>query len=149
MNHNINYKKYGYTLLEILLVLGLLSVILSIAVPSIKVIGRFKEGQEMKELKRDMMHSRNNSILKGNLYIFEIDDKNNFYSISNKNKIIKKKHLIYWNILPGNNFDSNIPFLPTGSPGKSGTFALRNKKNKIVQLKILPVTGKINIYEIK
>lgn len=149
MKNNINYKQQGYTLIEILIVLTLLSIIISIGTPSIKVIGRFEEKQEIKNLKRDILYARNNAILEGSIYQFEINHKKNFYSISNKNKTIKKIELAYWDILSGNNFTSVIRFSPSGSPNKAGTFTLKNEKGYTIELRISPVTGKLNVHEIK
>lgn len=151
MNGSIKSKKtrQGYTLLEILVVLALISIILSIAIPSIKVIGNFEEKKEMKNFRRDIISARNMAIIEGSIYVLTIYEKDNSYIIKSKGKVIKNIKLAYWEIMPENTLDSKIKFLSTGSPDKGGTIGLKNKRKKITKLTILPVTGKLNVYENK
>lgn len=151
MNGSIKSKKtrQGYTLLEILVVLALISIILSIAIPSIKVIGNFEEKKEMKNFRRDIISARNMAIIEGSIYVLTIYEKDNSYIIKSKGEVIKNIKLAYWEIMPENTLDSKIKFLSTGSPDKGGTIGLKNKRKKITKLTILPVTGKLNVYENK
>lgn len=147
MNGNIkNANRQGYTLLEIIVVLALLGIFLSISVPSISVIGNFKEREEIKAFRRDIISTKNKAIMEGLIYKFTIDDINNDYNISLNSDTVKRVELEYWEIV-STNFENTVYFLATGSPDRGGTIRLRNKRGKITELRIVPVTGKLNVYE--
>lgn len=140
-------KSQGYTLLEIIVVLALLAILLSIAVPSIRIIGNFEEKNEIKSFRRDIISIKNKAIMEGTIYILSIERKNNRYVITSGGKTIKDVKFIHWEILTGNTFNNKIKFKATGSPEMGGTLRLKNKKGKVIKLTIQPVTGKLNIYE--
>lgn len=140
-------KRRGYTLLEIIVVLALLAILLSISVPSMRIMENFKEKREIKIFRRDIISAKNKAIMEGTIYILSIERKNNRYVITNRSKIIKDVKLVYWEILTGNTFNNKIKFTAAGSPDRGGRLRLKNKKGKIIKLTILPVTGKLNIYE--
>ena len=148
MNGNIKQtNKQGYTLLELIVVLALLSIILSIAAPSIRVIGKFEEKMEMKTFRKDIISAKNKAITEGTMYALFIERENNRYLINSGGKTIKYVKFKHWEILPGNTFNNRIKFLAAGSPDRGGSLRLKNKKGKIIKLTIVPVTGKLNMYE--
>ena len=101
----------------------------------------------MKTLINDIISAKNKSIVEGSIYIFNIERKDNTYSITKGASIIKEVKLEYWEIISGNTFENKIKFLASGSPDRGGSLQLKNKKGKITKLSLVPVTGKLNIYE--
>lgn len=148
MNGNIKNirTKQGYTLIELIVVLALLSLLLSICVPSISIIGKFKEKEEIDSFRRDIVSTRNKAIMEGFAYNLKIEEPNNTYIITKDGKVIKEVEFAYWQVK--NNFEKNsFKLLPTGSPDQGGSIWLTNKKGKVTKLTLVPVTGKVNVYE--
>lgn len=148
MNGNINnVTRQGYTLLEIIVVLVLIGILMSISIPSIKIIRNIEEKEEINIFRRDIISAKNKSITEGTIYILNIEANKNSYNITNGGDIIKEVKFVHWQIMPGNTFGNEIKFYATGSPNKGGSLELKNKKNKIIKLSVVPVTGKLNVYE--
>ncbi|MBU5437515.1 GspH/FimT family protein [Tissierella sp. MSJ-40] len=139
----------GFTLIELILVLALLSLFLVIGLPNIKYITYMKEKQELREFKRDIAYARNNAIVQRKIYNLTIDQKNNGYIIIKADKIpviVKDVSFKYGTIVLRNNFNNSINFYPTGSPSVGGTIYLTNSKKESIKITITPATGKINFY---
>ncbi len=154
MNGNIKIIKkcQGYTLLELIVVIALLAILLTIAVPGVRIIGRFQEKDELKTFRRDIISAKNKAIMEATIYSLHINKESNCYTIktgyskTSSGNIVKTVKFIHWEFYGENNFDNSIRFLTTGAPDKSGTMRIKNKKGKITRLTISPVTGKLNVY---
>lgn len=140
-------QNQGYTLLEVIVVLALIGIFLSISIPNLRIISNFQEKNEMKTFRRDIIAAKNKAIMEGTIYVLNIERKINSYNIKISGETVKDVELVYWHIIPGNTLENRIEFSPTGVPNGGGTIRLKNKKGKITELTISPVTGKINIYE--
>ncbi len=147
LNHGSS--KFGYTLLELIVVLALFAIVLSVAIPSVRIIFNTQEKKELMEFKRDIIFARNSAVVENGLYILNVSKKDNSYQIVKKDKrtvVIKEVKFSKGIRIVNNNFDSSISFLSTGAPNKGGTIKLSNKKNHNIELTILPATGKVNLY---
>jgi prepilin-type N-terminal cleavage/methylation domain-containing protein len=136
----------GYTLVELIIVLTLFSIILSFAVPSLGFIRKFKEYQQIRELRKDILYARNQAIVKGKIYYVQFDYERNAYYILVDGNIVKKKYFDEGLKL----IDTNTPeisFYRTGVPRSSGTIKIKNNKNKIYEVVVTPVVGKVTIKE--
>lgn len=150
MSGNISIKnKKGYTLIELIVVIALVVMVLSVAIPSFKIILRTAEKKELMEFKRDLMFARNSAVMENKVYYFEIDIVKNEYYISKgkgKNKTnIKNKKFVNGIVLKSDNIGQFVTFYPSGSPDKAGTIRLSNKKKDNIYITITPATGKINL----
>lgn len=150
MSGNINNKKImGYTLIELIVVIALIGIVLSVAVPSFEIILRTSEKKELMEFKRDLIFARNSAVMERQTYFIVLDNEKNLYRIERPIKegqnIIKMKKFVNGIVLKTNNLDDNIAFYPTGSPDKAGTIQLSNKKGERIDITITPATGKVNI----
>ncbi|MCK9442985.1 MAG: GspH/FimT family pseudopilin [Tissierellaceae bacterium] len=141
--------KYGYTLIELMVVIALIAVILSISLPGIESIFISMEKRELMELKRDLVYARNSAIVENVNYGFIVNKGKNIYSITRQekvSKIIKKVELKNGIEIVGNNFGSSLTFTPSGAPAGGGTLDLINKKGQSIEITITPATGKVNLY---
>lgn len=147
----LKYKstKYGYTLLELLVVVALITIVLSVGIPSLQIIFNTKEKKELMEFKRDIVFARNSAVVENKIYILSLDNANNGYRILKADKtniIVKDVQFINGIIMKGNNFNSLTKFLPTGAPSHAGTISMTNRKKQKIEITITPATGKINLY---
>jgi prepilin-type N-terminal cleavage/methylation domain-containing protein len=141
--------KYGYTLLELLVVLALIAIVLSVGIPSMSIIFNTREKKELMEFKRDIIFARNSAVVENCIYGVYIDLINNSYKIvkeDTKTSIVKDKQFSHGILIISNNFKSSISFSPTGTPNRAGTILLTNRKNQKISITITPATGKINLY---
>lgn len=146
---NIN-SKYGYTLVELIVVLALFAIILSIGIPSIKNYFNTRERIELMEFKRDIVFSRNSAIVENCKYIFYLFPKENRYlikKIDGEDITLKDVFLSNGIVIENSNFKSSaIEFNATGSPSQGGTVRLKNKKGQRIEIRVEIATGKVNIY---
>ena len=157
MKNNTKLKgKYGYTLLELVVVLALFAIILSISIPSMRAFFISMEKKELMELKRDLASARNSAIIENKTYYFGMNKRDNLYLIVEQDtvkKMNKKVELKSGLKIKNNNMNSlgnlanAIKFTPSGAPEVSGTILLVDSKGKEIKITITPATGKINIYK--
>lgn len=141
--------KYGYTLLELLVVVALITIVLSVGIPSLQIIFNTKEKKELMEFKRDIIFARNSAVVENKIFILSLDNENNCYRILKADKItIIVKDVKFSNgiIMKQNNFNNLIKFLPTGAPSDAGTISMTNRKKQKIEITITPATGKISLY---
>lgn len=141
----------GYTLIEILVVLALLSILLSMAVPNWSLYKRMKENMELETLKKDLLFTRNSAILEGTEYYVDFHYLENSYSIRNNKAYGAKKTVCFKDGISLNNRAGTITFhfKRNGTIGEAGTLKLKNSKNEDLELTLTPVTGNINIKKVK
>ena len=150
MNGNISNKNIkGYTLVEVIVVIALIGIVLSVAIPSFKIILRTSEKKELMEFKRDIIFARNSAVMENQNYYIELDIVENQYVIASSIKkgqnTVKKKKLVNGIVLKADNVNHIIAFYPTGSPDKAGTIELSNTKGEKIYITITPATGKVNL----
>lgn len=148
MNGNTSTpNKLGYTLVEIILVLALMGIVASIVSPSVKIISTYREEIEIKELKKDIMFTRNKAIMEKSIYTMTLNRKENKYSIYNTSKgfLVKEKNLRDGIVIVADNFNQSIVFYPTGAPRKAGSIRLMNSKKENIIITIIPATGRVNL----
>lgn len=141
--------KYGYTLLELLVVVALIAIVLAVGIPSLQTIINTKEKKELMEFKRDIIFARNSAVVENKIFILELNNTNNSYRISKVDKtakIVKDVKFSNGVKLNKNNFNSCVNFLPTGAPSDAGTISMTNRKKQKIEITITPATGKVNLY---
>lgn len=144
-------SKWGYTLLELLVVLALFAIILSIAIPSTKVIFNTKENDELNRFRREVLFIRTSAIVENCTYILTLDEKKNSYIISKENALTNKKEKIKTIefkdgiVLEKSDAPKSISFKPTGAPSIGTTIYLTNRKKQDIKMTIAPATGSVNL----
>lgn len=142
--------KKGYTIVEVLMVIAMLSLVLSIAIPSSKIIDSFYEKKELMEFKNHIVTARNDAILENSTHILYLDIATNSYKII---KIQELKSITVVNItlekgivLKNNNLNNSVKFYSNGTPSLAGTILLTNSKKEKIEITISPATGKVHLY---
>lgn len=133
----------AYTLIELVIVLALFGIFASISVPKLTMISRFKENQELKEFKRDVLFARNQAVVNRKTYFVHLDYIGNSYFLKDESTTIKRVYFKEGTQLILNPSLSKISFARTGVPSIAGTINLKTSYNKKYYLKVRPVTGKI------
>lgn len=134
-------SKKGYTLLELLVVIALFSLVLSIALPKGNLYAAYLEKTELKELKSDLLYSRNKAIVDNRVYIVYFSSKD-CYQIKLNNQVIKRKELKTLNV----SGLKEIRFTAAGVPTQAGSLNVSGKR-KNYKITISPITGGIRIHE--
>lgn len=137
----------GFTMIELVVVIALTLIILSIATPNLKVVNKLKESQELREFKRDILYARNQAIIEGKIYYFQLDYTDNGYFIHTEDVVKKRYYFKHGLSLIENPNLIRLEFGKSGVPIKSGTIEFKNSENKIFFIAVTPVTGQINLYD--
>lgn len=147
---NKNLKgKYGYTLLELMVVLALFAILFSMAIPSIRSVFINLEKRELMTFRRDIIFARNSAIVENTNYTLNINRSKNSYQIirhGSKSETIRNVQFENGIRILSNNFSSSLSFTPSGAPSKAGEIKLTNKKGENIKITITPATGKVNLY---
>lgn len=139
-------KISGFSILEIIIFLFVISIISVFVVVGYKAFNNKMERQSINELISNLNLAKKLAISKNKSVVIKQnkDKKNdslNFYiGYSNKYKNLK-----LYKSLRITSF-SKITFNPSGVPAKGLSIYIRNKKNKLYNITILPATGKVNLY---
>ncbi len=150
MASNKKSKNNGYSLLELIVVVAILSVVLGISTPSIRTYFYSLEEKELREIKRDLAAARNSAIIERKSFLFAVNINNNSYYIADQDKVttIKKNVNLKSGLkLKSNNFSNILKFTPSGAPANGGSLVLSDSKGREIKLTITPATGKINVYK--
>ena len=143
------------TLIELILVITIISIILSIAIPKGTVSLNFKERKDLMELKRDIIYARNMSIMDEKRYGLDIYPKKGYYYL---NRYVTKKEKLKKTVFESdlkiitvnfNGFNNSeygqLLFNTSGAPVKAGNIQLKNTKGQEIMLTVEVATGKVNI----
>lgn len=136
----------GFSILEVIIFLFAISVLSTSLFIGFGILNKKLERQSIDEivsnlnLAKKLAISKNKivSVKKSNLDGIDVLD---FYvGINGKYRTIK-----LYKTLRITNF-SKIKFNPSGVPANGLTVSIRNNKNKLYNITVLPATGKINLY---
>ena len=141
-------NKRGYTLIELLMVVALLSLLLFIAVPRFSFVHAMREKQEIKYLYKDLLYARNKAVVEKKSISFDIDLAKNSYKISEGTKEIKKVNLKNGVILEGCTKE-NLLFNRIGSSGNNAqTITFRTRSGDWYQITIPVATPNITLKKV-
>ena len=134
-------KKRGFTLIELVAVLAIISIVSAIAITRFNIIDNFKANIELQTLINDCDFAKMKAISTGEDYLLIFD--NNSYSIlgvskfSNEAEIERNLESISFNCYNG---EKKIRFNKTGTVTYPGTIKINVPKgaddNKLVELRV-------------
>ncbi len=130
-------------MIELLIVVAIIGIILSIAVPRIKIYSFSQKSQSIK-LCSDIRMIRLLKMTEGGYY--KINLQRDSYYVMNGTKLIEKVNMTDGNeILYG---QQKIEFSYTGAPSNGTTITICNKKtSKDYKITIVPASGRVLLIE--
>lgn len=137
----------GYTLIEMLLVLAILSIFFGIGLPKTNYFMNIQERKEIENFRKDLLLTRNKAIVESRNYIVIFDLEGNRYGIApqNNQKGIRYKSFNSGIKIDRENIIKTFTFMYNGTTKNSGTLYLNNKRGQEYAIKLSPVTGRIGI----
>lgn len=143
MNKKIT-RKSGFTLIELILVLSIISILISTAFYGIKNLGLFKEKHEIERIVDDIKSTRTLAMKMRDTTKLE------FSSIGYKQYLGSELQFSYdfevLNVISYPYQNKSFSFTKRGSPSYEGPGTLiLGGKNKIYTITVAPVTGNVNM----
>lgn len=141
-------KRLGFSLIELLLTLALLSILLLIIVPKTNIFTNYHIKIELNTLKRDLYAARSKAVSEGTTYYFHVPDGGDkYYFIGKDSKITRSVILSKIRILTSGN--NPFSFNSLGNVTRSTTINIRDAEGENYQLKVGVATGKISLVKTK
>jgi len=134
-------KYRAFSFLELLIAIAILGVLMSVAVlPIQKLISTYQEKIFFNQLLYDIDAIRDTTRL--NHSDGQIDFLNDYYEIKISGQSpVQKSYPKFLSLQSG----GSLAFAVTGVPKKAGTITFYNKKGKIFQIVLAPVTGRVRL----
>lgn len=141
-------KRKGLTLIELLLTVSIISILLLITIPKLKVVERIKVKNDIKNIYTNINKCRNLAISSSKEATIDFQSKGQYtYSIKGKNIVVKYSPFI--NISDYSN-KKIFKFTKRGVPGIEGAGTIIFTTDRCnYKITVEPVTGKVNLYEEK
>ncbi|RBP46677.1 pilus assembly FimT family protein [Garciella nitratireducens] len=144
--------EYGFTLIEIILVIAIIGVLLGIVGVSIPAyqdfIDRQKLEKETKNIYYSILQARNNAIMDGikrKVFILPHDDivKINKNIVNEKTILLSDGIEIYINTY----VNSKLELKPIGTVSAGGHITLKSSRGHYATIVVQPTSGRIYMYE--
>ncbi|NLM06215.1 MAG: type II secretion system protein [Tissierellia bacterium] len=142
-------KRNGFTLIEILVVLGLVAMLLTISIFNLSLIGKIEERDMVRLLVRDLENIRSDAMINKRATSFQAFNDNNFYTlIRNKGDVSQTSESVY---LPEDwtfKGSSTIDFGNKGIISSTVTIAITDDKGKTIYFTVGVATARIIVKEV-
>lgn len=137
-----NKKIKGVTLIELILVIGILSILSTMILINSDLVSKKLEKKELEQIVISIKNIKHSSITNRKSESITFDFSNNSYKLSNSNDVIELKHLEL--IKEGSNRDS-FYFTKNGRTGFEGSGTIMiNGESESYKIVVTPVTGRIS-----
>lgn len=136
-------KRQAFTLIELIVAVSLLSILLTLIMPSTNIYSRYNENSEINTLFRDLNTTRTKAVSKGVAYTFHVDTDGAGYYIKSNEDVVRRVGLNFIEITTSH----NLKFYPSGSSSESETMKIRKSNKKIIYITIAVGTAKITLKE--
>ncbi|NLT93956.1 MAG: prepilin-type N-terminal cleavage/methylation domain-containing protein [Clostridia bacterium] len=146
-------NRKGFTLVELLVVLLLFSLVLAIGQPVFSASLKYAKGRgAIRQLVNDIRYAQQMAIGTGENHYLVFDREQELYLLKVINyplpEVLKVVRLEDKLDILGTNFpEDSLHFTPLGSPSRGGTITLRDKRDKLYTITILPATGRVKVYD--
>ena len=145
MKHSNSHSK-GYTLIELMVVIGIISLLLSLSINGINnLIQWSKLNTAATLLSSELKNTQSRAFYEGVYYKLQFWPTLDRYRIYKETELYKEIQLKDVNLFNTNFTDDNLYFYPNGVPGQGGTVTLKNKKGKVLYIIMTPVTARVRI----
>ena len=145
MIHSNNRNK-GYTLIELMVVLGIIALLLGISVSGlINLVQWSKLNRAAALLSSQLKNVQSQAFYEGVYYKIDFWESLDRYRIYKKTELVEEIILKGIDLFNTNFTDDNVYFYPSGVPGQGGTVTLKNNQGKILYVIMTLVTAKVRI----
>lgn len=138
-------NRRGYTLLELILVIGLIGLALSLGFLNLSVFKKSREIKEVENFVKDLNSIRTQAILEGKYYRVKINKESNKYTVFKGMTKVREGHFQSGIRITSSNLGIDLDFHSHGVPSKAGYILFQGDYIKR-RVTIQPVTGVITIY---
>lgn len=145
-------KKYkAFTLIEMILVIGIIMILLSISGLNLNIRDRIESKNQLKEMALDMKFLKHYAQINNCETSIKIRKDGYSTNFGQKSKEVKFNNLVK---VESTNLE-NIRFTKSGKPSflnninSSGTIEFSIESRYFYKMTIEPVTGKVNFYEVE
>ena len=137
----------GFTLIELIMTLALISILLLIVTPNTNIYSNYLQDREISTLVRDLKTTRTRAVSEGRSYTFQIvQDGSGYYIRNTDNETMTRVDFQFLIIhVEGG---SGFTFFSSGSVNGSETLRLSDSNNRTYKLSVGVATGKITLKEI-
>lgn len=141
-----NSHSKGYTLIELMVVVGIISLLLGLSINGINNLiqwGKLNTAANM--LSSELKTAQSRAFYEGVWYKIEFRAFSDKYIVYKQTELYKDVQLEDIDLFNTNFTDDNLYFYPNGVPSMGGTVTLKNKKGKVLYVIMTPVTARVRI----
>ncbi|MBC8499699.1 MAG: type II secretion system protein [Candidatus Atribacteria bacterium] len=141
-----NNRNKGYTLIELMVVIGIISLLLGLSINGIyNLIQWGKLNTAATLLSSELKNTQSRAFYEGVYYKLQFWPTLDRFRIYKQSELYKDIQLEDINLFSTNFTDDNLYFYPNGVPGQGGTVTLKNKRGKILYVIMTPVTARVRV----
>ncbi len=145
MKYSNSHSK-GYTLIEIMVVVGIVSLLLGLGINGLDYLIQWnKLNTAAALLSSELKNTQSKAFYEGVYYKLQFWPTLDRYRIYKQSELIEDIQLKDVDLFNTNFTDNNIYFYPSGVSGQGGTVTLKNKKGKVLYVIMTPVTARVRI----
>jgi prepilin-type N-terminal cleavage/methylation domain-containing protein len=139
---------YGYTLIEVVMVIALLGLLYTMVAPNFKnTLVKYKLQVAAQELAQNIRLAQQKTIAEGVSYkiVFNLDKMDNYQLLyGRRGKLIKLPSGVFFDWTTYADVDKTLVFNPSGAPNRGGTIAIKSGNNKLYVI-VSVATGRVRI----
>ncbi len=140
----LNKSKRGFTLVELVIVIGILSLITTLCIFNFHMLPLRQAQADLYEMQSELRYLRKFAILERKKTTFKIDEAK--YTTMVDSNVIKSSEYHKKLQFESSTCKGEIIFSPTGKPQQAGTMIFSYGKHR-KKLVVQPVNGRISIQE--
>ncbi|MBU4511461.1 prepilin-type N-terminal cleavage/methylation domain-containing protein [bacterium] len=145
MIQSINHNK-GYTLIEIMVVVGIISLLLGLSINGINNLVQWgKLNTAATLLSSELKNTQARAFYEGVYYKLQFWPNLDRFRIYKQTELIDDIILKDIDLFNSNFTDNNLYFYPNGVPSMGGTITLKNKRGRVLYVIMTPVTARVRI----
>lgn len=145
-------KRKGFTLVELLVVLMIFSLVLAIGQPVFSsALSSAKGRGAIRELINDLRYAQQMAVGTGETHYIAFDREQDLYLlkiVGSHTEVLKVVRLEDKLDILGTSFPSDsFHFTSLGAPSRGGTINVKDMRDRLYTITILPATGRVKVYD--